>query len=152
MSHETNEQPAGQPADLKPGQLFGRYTLVGPVDGGWHVVCSCGRDVIVRQLIDGPGTEDFQRCSGCKNKARTRKLLGKPYFTPSRREKVAQWVEKMRDGKSVAFDLRIISRMTGTNMKEWAEMDDQKRLWLLEEILKDNPAEIRRRDGGNGTG
>jgi hypothetical protein len=123
----------------KTGDRFGRLTVIGPVTGGWHVICTCGREYIAEQLVSGKGTEDFQKCPACLKKARKIKREGRPYFTPARRKKVTEWLEALRDGKPVAFDLALIRRMTGCSMEQWGEMIPAARIETLQGILKENP-------------
>jgi uncharacterized protein DUF3631 len=81
---------------MQPGQRFGKLVLVGAVTGGFHMVCDCGRDVIVKHLIcSTDDTADFQMCRDCKKKQRAVKV----YMTAARVKWVRGWILSLKSDK-----------------------------------------------------
>jgi hypothetical protein len=120
-----------------PKTQFGRLTLVGPVKGGFAVVCSCGRDLIVKQLVDSPDdTSDWQRCRRCNKKAK--KI--REFLTPVRRKRIANWIARLREGKTIETDKefqRILRRTTGVDLEQWNDMVEAAQIETLKGALKE---------------
>jgi hypothetical protein len=139
----TTTEITTEPEQLKCGQKFGQFTLVGAVPGGFHVVCKCGRDVIVEQLISGPDTEDFQKCRKCHAKARK----AREFFNRNRRKRVENWIAQLCSGRPVEATkelVTIIRRLSGCLTEQFEDMTRAEQADLLHSILRDNPR--------NGTG